>query len=438
MRNVQWISLALAGMLLSACGGTTPPSSASPAATQTPAAAETPATAEAAQPETPAETPQPAPTEAPAAVQWAVEPTITADNIDVLPMNRGNSNEMDYNAPNLHQESGLCVIETGGLYGLIDYAGNVVVPAQYSEIRLGYNGRLALTQDQLNYVTLAADGSLTPLGDTAFVEVLGTAPNRVVYWVPERGTLYLNAGADTWLEEPYSANVPIGVEVVTAVEDGCAAAWDGFVLTDGATPVNDTRYEKVGGYRCGLLPVRQNGAWGYINAAGETVLPFEFETNWQFAFDDLSADYAVPYGASAGYIVVTKGGQDALYTVGGECVIDFGAYDALRPVYGDKLWACQDGQWGVLQLTAGLADLASYCTQAPNVEVMPDTAENRTVAADADGGLVLRAGPGTEYARLGSVPKGVRMQVQGTSTAVSGWLYVDQGGWVSEEYVLPL
>lgn len=435
MRTLKPLSLALSALLLTACTTGTASVISLPAdAESEPATADTAASA--APTAAPDPTAAPEPTAAPA-VQWAVEPTITADNIDVPRMERGSSNETDYNAYSLHLDNGLCVVESGGRYGLIDYAGNLVVPAEYSEITVGINGRYALTQDQQNYFTLAGDGSLTALGDKVYINVLGTAPNRQVYWVPDRGAMYLSGGVDTYLEFPYTSSAPVAAQVVTAVEYECATAWDGVVLTDGAAPVTDTRYEAAGGYRCGLIPVRQDGAWGYLDAQGQTVLPFEFEANWDLANAGLNnPDLALPYGASAGYIVVSRDGQDALYTVGGECVIDFGAYEELRPVHGDKLWARQNGQWGVLQLTAGLADAAVYAAPATGVTVAPDTAQDRAVVADADSGLVLRAGPGTDYERLGAVPSGTWMQVQGSSSAVSGWAYVDQGGWVSEEYLL--
>lgn len=432
MCNLKPLSLALSALLLTACTTTTASvSTAGPDTTPEPAGE--PSSSEAAAPD-PTATPEP--TAAPV-VQWAVEPTIAADNIDVPRMERGSCNEMDYNAYDLHLDNGLCVIETGGRYGLIDYGGDLVVPAEYSKITVGLNGQYAMTRDQTNYFTLAADGSVTQWGDDVHISVLGTAPNRQVYWVPERSALYLSGGVDTYLEFSYGSSVPVAADVVTAIEYECATAWDGCVLTDGTAPVTDTHYEAAGGYRCGLIPVRQGGAWGYLNAQGEPVLPFEFEANWQQANKGLNdPSLALPYGASAGYIVVSRDGQDALYTVQGQCVIDFGAYEELRPVHGDKLWAKQNGQWGVLQLTAGMAGTADYVTPATGVTVAPDTTQDRAVIADADGGLILRAGPGTDYERLGTVPAGTRMQVQGSSSAVSGWAYVDQGGWVSEEYLL--
>ena len=279
MRTLKPLSLALSALLLTACTTGTasvislPDDAASEPATADTAAAPAPTAA-------PEPSAAPEPTAAPA-VQWAVEPTITADNIDVPRMERGSSNETDYNAYSLHLDNGLCVVESGGRYGLIDYAGNLVVPAEYSEITVGINGRYALTQDQQNYFTLAGDGSLTALGDKVYINVLGTAPNRQVYWVPDRSAMYLSGGVDTYLEFPYTSSAPVAAQVVAAIEDECATAWDGYVLTDGAAPVTDTRGCAVAlgyfdGVHCGHRMVL-GGAVRYADENNLAPAAFTFE-----------------------------------------------------------------------------------------------------------------------------------------------------------------
>ena len=68
--------------------------------------------------------------------------------------------------------------------------------------------------------------------------------------------------------------------------------------------------------------------------------------------------------------------------------------------------------------------------------VAPDAEDSGVAVADADGGLVLRAGPGTDTLRLGLIPYGTRLWISGASSTVEGWVYVDQGGWVSSEYLV--
>lgn len=429
MHKQNILAAAAALLMLTSCGSTGGSGSAVslPDATAEESAAQTPA------PEASAE-----PTAAPAAAAWVVEPAIEADNIDVLRLERGNANTSDYNAFQMHLDDELCVIEQGGKYGLVDYSGNLVVPVEYDKIQLGMNGIYIISTGGGEYEggsswTLNAANELESLAGAPMTETVGTAPNRELYWVPDRNSLYISGGVDTWLEAAYTSNVPCAGHVVTAVEYECATQWDGYVLTDGVSPVSDTRYEAAGAFSSGLIPMKQNGAWGYLNAAGETVLPFEFEGAWTQPNGD-----ALAYAASYGCVVVARGGQYALYDTAGNCLIDFGTYEALRPVWGDKLWAKQDGKWGVLQLSAPLAETQTGASVMPaGLAVEPDVTENGyTVVADADSGLVLRAGPGTEYDRLGSIPKGTQMQVLGSSSTVSGWLYVAQGGWVSAEYVL--
>lgn len=427
MRNHALSALVLSALLLSGCAGTAPTTTTAttePPATTPESAAATPA------PEDPAATPEPV-----SAVQWALEPTIEADTIDVLPLQRGSANQQDYNAFAMHKDDGLCLIVQGGRQGLIDYDGNLVAPAEYDKIEMGMDGRYILSNGGGEYEggaswTLQGD-QLVSLSGVSMVDTVGTAPNRVLYWVPERDSLYISGGADTWLEAPYTAATPCAGWVVTQIEDDCATAWDGYVLTDGTRPVSDTRYEAAGAFSSGLIPMCQGGKWGYLNAQGTTVLPFEFDACWA----DGSMTGPLPYAATEGCVVVCREGQYALYDVTGNCLIDFGQYEALRPVHDGKLWAQQNGKWGVLELTTlpTLPDNARY--PAAGVTVAPDAADSGVAVADSDAGLVLRAGPGTEYLRLGLVPYGSRLWISGASSTVEGWVYVDQGGWVSTEYL---
>lgn len=432
MRTHALSALALSALLLGGCAGT--PTTA-PAVTTAPEAA--PATE--ASPESaavsaaPAEaTPAPEPV---SAVQWVLEPTLEADTIDVLPLQRGSANQQDYNAYSMHKDDGLCLIVQGGRQGLIDYDGNLVAPAQYDQIEIGMDGRYILSNGGGEYEGGSSwtleNNQLVSLAGASMVQTVGTAPNRVLYWVPERDSLYISGGVDTWLEATYTAATPCAGWVVTRIEDECATAWDGYVLTDGTRPVSDTRYEAAGAFSSGLIPMCQGGKWGYLNARGETVLPFEFEACW----DEGSFTDALPYAATEGCVVVCREGQYALYDVTGNCLIDFGQYEALRPVHDGKLWAKQGGKWGVLELTAppALPEDARY--PAAGVTVAPDKTDTGMAVADADGGLVLRAGPGTDSLRLGLVPYGTRLWISGASSTAEGWVYVDQGGWVSTDYL---
>ena len=144
----------------------------------------------------------------------------------------------------------------------------------------------------------------------------------------------------------------------------------------------------------------------------------------------------MPYAATEGCVVVCREGQYALYDVAGNCLIDFGQYEALRPVHDGKLWARQGGKWGVLALTTPPTLPAEDRYPAAGVTVAPDAEDSGVAVADADGGLVLRAGPGTDALRLGLIPYGTRLWISGASSTVEGWVYVDQGGWVSSEYLV--
>ena len=162
----------------------------------------------AAEPAAPAATEQP-----PAVATWVVEPTLEADNIDVLRQQRGTANEQDYNAFAMHKDDGLCLIVQGGRMGLIDYDGNLVAPAQYDTVELGMYGRYVLSNGGGEFSGGSSwtleNNQLVSLAGASMVDTVGTAPNRVLYWVPERDSMYISGGVDTWLEAPYTAATPL-------------------------------------------------------------------------------------------------------------------------------------------------------------------------------------------------------------------------------------
>ena len=336
-----------------------------------------------------------------------VEPTIQADNIDLPRLERGNGIDLDYNAYYMFPDDGLSIIQQGTSYGLIDYDGNIVVPVEYMDISMGYDSRYAMTKDNVNYDTLNADGSVSSLGETAYVDVLGTAPNRMVYWVAPWNALYLSGGGGCHRRDALRLQRALrrpggqrhGRVRLPRLHHGHDA--------DRRHQPAERRHLRPGG-RLQLrpdpgVPRRPVGIPGRQGQCGHRLYgggQLDYANRNQVSGQELV------YPASYGCVVVTgSDGTDALFAADGTQILPFGSYEDLRPVHGDKLWARQDGKWGVLQLDAPRGDSQTgYATLATGVQVAPDVMTSRSVVSDANDGLVLRAGPGTDYDRLGSVP----------------------------------
>lgn len=124
------------------------------------------------------------------------------------------------------------------------------------------------------------------------------------------------------------------------------------VYNDGM-PVTDFIYEECGTASSGLLAVKKDGRWGYVDESGKEVIPAEFDASWHYystpeSYGEEYEDYC--YAATEGYVVLCKEGQWEMRDTSGETVIPSGIYEELLPVYEGKCWAKKDGRWGILQI----------------------------------------------------------------------------------------
>lgn len=101
-------------------------------------------------------------------------------------------------------------------------------------------------------------------------------------------------------------------------------------------------------YKDGVCALRKNGKWGYFNAEGKQILPFEYDASPK-AVVDMSDNFTdVPYQASWGYIALCKDGKWAYANLDGELVTEFEFEDA-RPAFDGTAWVRLDGKWVVIE-----------------------------------------------------------------------------------------
>ncbi len=359
------------------------------------------------------------------AVSWAVQPAVQCDGIYPLQQYRGSGDEDDFNARRNQTDDGLLCINRNGKKGLIDSAGREVVPSVYTEIAVGYDARYLLTDDVNASFTLN-NGRTVALSEQQAMEIGGTAPEPVLVWVPMRSAVYRNGGADASLDTVYTRRVPVAAEVVTGLGSYDTYTSAGkMVLTDGAKPVSGQQYDGAGAYSSGLIPMKKNGKWGYLDAAGKTVIPFQYDACWDRYPGETTG---LPFNASYGTVVLCRGGRYSLADTAGNVLIPEGTYEKLCPVYKDTLWASQNGTWGVLKLSKALAATQTGLGA-------PAAGGSKTAVTTADHGLILRSGPGSGYARLAVIPKGTAVVLQDSR---DGWYkvqYNGRTGWVSGQYL---
>ena len=285
---------------------------------------------------------------------WHVEPTIEADFVGVL--NQGHPT-LDYHSEEYYQfntnwYSEYCGFSQDGLFGIIDYDGNIIASAIYDEISVKSGRKCILTDESFKHVKLLSDGSISDASEE-YYEVTNGYPSAC--WIEDEKQLGITGTSENVkLESPITA-VEIGRfdEVVYTTRDN--ALNPKYVLIKENKKLSDTVYENAGCFFDGIIPVKKDGKWGYVNENGDTVIPFEYDDAWAserttyHTNDDRNVRNRA-FDASDGYVVLCQNGQYALYTTTGECAIPFGELEEISPVYEGMAWAKKDGKWGVIQL----------------------------------------------------------------------------------------
>ena len=112
-------------------------------------------------------------------------------------------------------------------------------------------------------------------------------------------------------------------------------------------------FEDARAFSDGLIAVKQNGKWGYANAEGKLVIPCRYDCAAVLlgVYDlGVKKDIPIPADCTEGYVVLCNGSEYALYNNQGREVIPFGAFEGLSEVQNGRLWAKQNGVWGILTL----------------------------------------------------------------------------------------
>lgn len=212
------------------------------------------------------------------------------------------------------------------------------------------------------------------------------------------------------------------------------------------TPLNNYEYEQAGLFYDGALlaAARRGSKWVYLDGSGREVTAPCYDPVYWNTWSDIG--YASPL--LNGYAAVCRDGKYGL--------LDSAGLEYLPCAYDGVAW---DGGVGWLKLADGwhafriptAAQQTSYpppTTQddlrdVPLTTIFPDTYPGSTQWVNHttiwDDNLNVRAGPGTDYEKIGSIPPGSPVKELGSSSTVDGWtfvLYQDWlRGWVSSKYL---
>ncbi len=264
----------------------------------------------------------------------------------------------------------VAVIERDGKFGLIDFEGNIVQPIEYESIGLQeteYNkGDAMLCAYSPAATVFAADGSIAEVELSAW----GYDAEAKPYWYNGEFTSYSEATELGYEESWHRKTNRLGTLVferqrVIAVQEirefitneygvkDVELVSPNYALLDYETKtlLTDFIYEDCSyvGFVDGVLPVKKDGKWGYVNEKGETLTEFIYDASE--IVDSGATPLVRLYASTNGYTVVRKGDAWGLIDNRGNTVVE-PIYQGISQV-DDKgrFWIEKNGKWWVAELT---------------------------------------------------------------------------------------
>lgn len=182
-----------------------------------------------------------------------------------------------YDASFSRFSGGCTVVEHGGRYGLLGEDGTELLPAEYDEVWL---------EDEAEYGMAKRGGDVSLIdrrGNLLFTRPLG-ARGSICCFGDVEPPFAFNDDADAW-----GYLTPDGAEILPAAFEHAAPFWkgsdmatvtadgqEGMIWKNGGWAI-EPMYDELTGFSEELCAAsRSGGMWGYINARGETVIPFRF------------------------------------------------------------------------------------------------------------------------------------------------------------------
>lgn len=290
------------------------------------------------------------------AYRWLIEPTINADNIisfdgsQVDPNNEKNTAYANYS-----------VIRQNGKYGIIDYSGNMVVPAEYDDYYTCWCGEVTLfniineKNDEYEYCSIDSSNQVVYYA----AEHHDSSPKY--YWNSNEEKIYVK-DSDEEQGEEYT-----GKKAVVVCEADVKKSDNGFY---DISPVGESLYGlakkdklildmqytdfyapayKGAGLTC-IAFENDEGKWGYVGSDGKTIIDFKCDGDMSAycgkVIDDEMAVH--PYLFTDDYLPVSIDSSYGYYDIDGNCIVKPGEFDQARPAHNGKAWVMKSGKWGVI------------------------------------------------------------------------------------------
>ena len=292
---------------------------------------------------------------------WAVEPTIEADDIYYLTL--VDPADCSDNEQCLQKNSPYAVIKIGDRYGMIGMDGQMAAEAEYTEIQNFADTTFLLLKDGDGRQQYGLDEDT---GEVELLDGLGGDLNMNGFYYYAANRLR-NENETLSFYELQMPEEAIPIQQTQKSKEFCEGAGDPqawnrelaeskYAVFYQDQLVTDFIFEECGSASDGLLAVKQDGKWGYVNTEGKMVIPAEYDASWpyfsRYNRGNLTLEENVEYcyAFSGGYVPVCRDGQWELKDTEGKSVIPADVFEEIRPVQDGKCWVKKDGKWGVIRL----------------------------------------------------------------------------------------
>lgn len=273
---------------------------------------------------------------------WLRSPSIQAQVIYSLPIVKFNQNTNHYDVT----YGDNFVIKKDDKFGLIDSNGKLIISPEFDSIEtcLCYEGYIATVKEGEYYTTTYHIDANNQKLWTYEHTCKGFSGYAFRWDKTSSSVKAVNISGDTL----YSADMSPYLPEMMQITEGDTLT-DKFTLTVSGKAVGTKEYTGAGVFTGRVAAVRDsNGKWGYIDSAGRTVIPFEFDAIE--GYNALSFEASTPFECSEGYVTVLKGGKYGIYLADGEMIVPC-QYACLTPVHDGRAYASQDGSsWGILTI----------------------------------------------------------------------------------------
>lgn len=287
---------------------------------------------------------------------WSLQPSVAAENIIVFD---GSQIDTDNQQSDMYER--YAVIVSNGLYGLINYQGEVIIKPEYNYYYVCPCGQIVLynitdpENDVREYRTLNSDGKVVDYLD------LHESPNIEYYYDSEDKKVYYAREAEDWTVHEYTGQKTV-VAMLADVDDSYGSyemvepdeAPKYGIIKEGKA-VGEFEYDDYYappyiGTGVTAIALEKNGKWGYVDSNGEKLIEFNCDEVFSSYNGELSdsPDSGHPYLFSEELLPVSVNYSFGYYSLDGKLVVKTNEFSQARPVHHGRAWVCVDDMWGVI------------------------------------------------------------------------------------------